>query len=251
MIESTGLADPFPILSTIHADPVLRHHFRLGNVIATVDAVNAMDQLDKQEESVKQIAVADRLVLTKTDIADPAMAARLLARIRAINPAAPLWRGAEETVPAEALIGQDGPAAAAAMLALVPPPAHAPHRHDRNRHDANIRAFALVFERPLDWTGFGLWLTMLLNRHGADVLRVKGILDVAGSDAPVAVHGVQHLVHPPAHMAAWPDGPRQSRLVFILRGLDPATVERSLRAFLGRAEPVHSLPGGVETSYKE
>ena len=234
VIESTGLADPFPILSTIHSDPVLRHHYCLGNVIATVDAVNAMDQLDRQEESVKQIAVADRLVLTKTDLADAATTRRLLARIRAINPGAPLWRGAEEEVPAEALIGLDASAAAAAHAGAVTPARSHHHHQDRNRHDSNIHAFALTFGEPLDWTIFGIWLTMLLNRHGADILRVKGILDIAGSAAPVAVHGVQHLVHPPVHMAAWPDGERLSRIVFIVRGLERASVERSLRAFLGQ-----------------
>jgi len=103
---------------------------------------------------------------------------------------------------------------------------------DRNRHDETIYAFALTFEGSLDWTLFGLWLTMLLNRHGEKLLRVKGILNVAGSAAPVAVHGVQHLVHPPVHMAAWPDADRRSRLVFIVDGLDRGLIERSLQAFL-------------------
>ena len=89
-----------------------------------------------------------------------------------------------------------------------------------------------MFDRRLDWTLFGLWLTMLLHRHGSSVLRVKGILNVEGSPTPVAVHGVQHLVHPPVHMAAWPDGDRRSRLVFIVEGLERATIERSLAAFL-------------------
>jgi G3E family GTPase len=96
VIESTGLADPFPILSTVRSDPVLRHHFRLGNVITTVDAVNGARQLDAQPESIKQVAVADRLVLTKTDLATAEAADRLTQRLRHINPGAPLWRGAEE-----------------------------------------------------------------------------------------------------------------------------------------------------------
>jgi G3E family GTPase len=96
----------------------------------------------------------------------------------------------------------------------------------------SVHAFALAFEGPLDWTMFGVWLTMLLNRHGEAVLRVKGILNVAGSPTPVAVHGVQHLVHPPVHMAAWPDGDRRSRLVFIVDGLEQSAIEGSLAAFL-------------------
>ena len=93
-------------------------------------------------------------------------------------------------------------------------------------------AFALVFDGPIDWTRFGLWLTMLLNRHGDKVLRVKGILNVADSATPVAIHGVQHLVHPPVHMAAWPDDDRSSRLVFVVDSLDRRLIERSLASFL-------------------
>ena len=234
VIESTGLADPFPILSTLHSDPVLKHHFRPGNVIATVDAVNAMRQLDRQEECLKQIAVADRLVLTKTDIAEPGEVARLLARLRKINPAAPLWRGAEEPVPVAALLDQDDALNSHAFA--WEDHAIAVHSHDRNRHDGGIHAFALLFDRPLDWTMFGIWLTMLLNRHGTQVLRVKAILNVAGTDAPVAVHGVQHLVHPPTHMKAWPDSERRSRIVFIVKDIDRAMIERSLLAFVGLAE---------------
>ena len=235
VVESTGLADPFPILSTIHADTVLRHHYRVGNVITTIDAVNASAQLRTHAESVRQIAVADRLVLTKTDLADPGS---LMAEIGAINPGAPIWRAADGPLDAAALLSHDmfglaerSEAARQWIVHETSTPAHA-HRHDRNRH-GTIRAFALTFDAPLDWTVFGIWLTMLLNRHGAAVLRVKGILDVTGSDAPVAVHGVQHLVHKPVHMAAWPDADRRSRLVFIVDGLDPSAVERSLRAFMG------------------
>ncbi|MDR3388476.1 MAG: GTP-binding protein, partial [Rudaea sp.] len=98
-------------------------------------------------------------------------------------------------------------------------------------HDQGIRAFALTFDQPLDWTAFGIWLTMLLHRHGASVLRIKGILNVDGEAAPVAVHGVQHLVHAPTHMRAWPDGDRRTRIVFIVHNLDPADIERSLAVF--------------------
>jgi G3E family GTPase len=113
---------------------------------------------------------------------------------------------------------------------------HGQHAHDRNRHRDTIHAFALTFEGEVDWATFGIWLTMLLNRHGERVLRVKGMLNVTGSDAPVAVHGVQHLVHPPVHMAAWPGADRRSRLVFIVDGLERAAIERSLAAFMGLRE---------------
>jgi G3E family GTPase len=239
VVESTGLADPFPILSTVQADPVLRHHFRLGNVITTVDAVNGLGQLARRAESTKQVAVADRLVLTKTDLADAEATQALAERLGRINPSAPLWRAAEGPIDAEALLSHDlfatagrSQAARRRFAAELEPFGHQPAT-DRNRHDETIHAFALAFDDGLDWTRFGLWLTMLLNRHGERVLRVKGILNVADSPTPVAIHGVQHLVHPPVHMAAWPDRDRRSRLVFIVDGLDRALIERSLAAFLG------------------
>jgi G3E family GTPase len=241
VVESTGLADPFPILSTVQADPVLRHHFRLGNVITTVDAVNGMAQLARHAETTKQIAVADRLVLTKTDLAASESTALLGERLRRLNPSAPLWRAAEGPIDADALLAHDlfatagrSDAARRWFAAELATHAHA-GEVDRNRHDESIHAFALAFDGEIDWTRFGLWLTMLLNRHGERVLRVKGILNVASSPTPVALHGVQHLVHPPVHMSAWPDDNRSSRLVFIVDGLDRNLIERSLAAFLGTA----------------
>ncbi len=237
VVESTGLADPFPILSTVQADPVLRHHFRRGNVITTVDAVNGMAQLARQPECTKQVAVADRLVLTKTDLADRDTVQALTARLRRLNPSAPLWR-ADAALDTAALLSHDlfataGRSEAARRWFAAEMAPHEPGvANDRNRHDDTIHAFTLVFDGALDWTLFGLWLTMLLNRHGEKVLRVKGILNVAGTDAPVAIHGVQHLVHPPVHMAAWPDRDRSSRLVFIVDGIDRVLIERSLHAFL-------------------
>lgn len=229
VVESTGLADPFPILSTVQADPVLRHHFRWGNIVTTIDAVNGLSQLDRRPESVKQAAVADRLVLTKTDLVSAREADALVARLRELNPSAPLVRAAEGVIDADALLAHDLFATAtrgeaARRWFTVKPAGEA--------HGAGVHAFALTLDDAIDWTRFGLWLTMLLNRHGDKVLRVKGMLKVEGSATPVAIHGVQHLVHPPVHMAAWPDDERRSRLVFIVDGLDRAAVEGSLRAFL-------------------
>jgi G3E family GTPase len=238
VIESTGLADPFPVLSTVQADPVLRHHFRLGNVITTVDALNAAAQFDRHPESVRQVAVADRLVLTKTDLApDDAVQAALQAIAR-LNPSARLWRAAEGPVDADALLAHDLFATAARADAarrlfadeLAGVDGASPVG---TSHADRVEAFAVVFDGPVDWRRFGLWLTLLLHRHGARVLRVKGILNVAGEQAPVALHGVQHLVYPPVHMAAWPDADRRSRLVFIVDGLDRTAIERSMHAFLG------------------
>lgn len=228
-VESTGLADPFPILSTVQADPVLRHHFRWGNVVTAIDAVNGGSQLDRRVESVKQAAVADRLVLTKSDLVTAAQAEALVSRLRAINPSAPLVRAAEEPIDADALLAHDLFATATRAEAARRWFAEEPVQP---AHGAGVHAFALALDEAVDWTRFGLWLTMLLNRHGEKVLRVKGMLDVEGSATPVAIHGVQHLVHPPVHMAAWPDEARRSRLVFIVDGLERAAIEDSLRAFL-------------------
>jgi len=226
VIESTGLADPFPILSTVRSDPVLRHHFCLGNVITTVDAVNGAQQLDAQPESVKQVAVADRLVLTKTDLAAAEVTTRLTQRLRRINSGAPLSRAAENNVHAGVLLsGED-------HEAWQPAEADDAIPDDHSRHADEIRTLALTIDEPIDWARFSIWLTMLLNRHGEALLRIKGILNVADAVTPVAVHAVRHLVHTPRHLRAWPDADRRSRLVFIACGLDPAVIERSFRAFV-------------------
>lgn len=240
IIESTGLADPLPILTTITADPVLRHHYRLGNVVTVVDAVNGADQLARQPESVRQAAVADRLVISKTDLAPEAVTRALVARLRGLNPSAQLIDPRVEAPDPDALLSRDlsDPSGRndEARRWFVPAPeigdastgtpAVDPH------HTQGIVSFCLVFDEPLDWTGFGLWLSMLLHCHGARILRVKGLLNVAGEDAPVAVHGVQQLVHAPVHLRAWPDDDRRSRIVFIVQGLERAAIERSLRAFM-------------------
>ena len=241
VVETTGLADPVPILSTVMSEPMLRHHFRLGNVVTTVDAVNGLLQLERQPESVKQAAVADRIVITKTDIADANDIAELRQHLRRLNPAAPQLEIAPnvlihpDSLLTRDLYDLDGRAdEVRRWLAVESENADAgtQHQHvDVNRHDERIHAFCLRFTQPLDWTSFGIWLTMLLHSHGTDVLRVKGMLNVTSSPGPVVVHGVQHLVHPPDHLPQWPDDDRSSRIVFIVRGLSRDAIERSLNAF--------------------
>jgi len=239
VVETTGLADPAPILATITSEPVIRHHFRLGNVITTVDAVNVVMQLRRQPESVKQVAVADRIVLTKTDLAKPDVVKKARDAVRRVNPAAPLIESANAPVDPSLLLAHDihddshKLAEVARWLEATRHDDHheRPHRHDANRHDARITAFALVFERPMDWTAFGIWLTMLLQSRGEDVLRVKGILNVVGVPTPVVIHGVQHIVHPPVHMKKWPDDDKRSRIVFIVRDISKEEIANSLSAF--------------------
>jgi G3E family GTPase len=241
-IETTGLADPVPILATVMAEPVLRHHFRLGNVITTVDAINGDAQLDDHPESLKQAAVADRIVVTKTDIAGSDRVAALRRRLGRLNPGAQTIDAAPGLpLDAELLLTRDryDPASKraeirawlAAEMAASAGHEAAHDRHDVNRHDAAIHAFCLTFAQPLDWTLFGIWLTMLLHCRGADILRVKGLLNVGEGVGPVVINGVQHLVHPPEHLAEWPDADRRSRIVFIVRGIAQGSIERSLAAF--------------------
>lgn len=247
VIETTGLADPVPIVSTLLTEPVIRNHFRLGTIICTVDAVNGNGQLDRQPESVKQAAIADRLVVTKVDLADPIALARLRARLKRLNPTAARVESANAAIDPELLLAQDlhdtAHKADEVSRWLAAAEAHAggeeDHEHDVNRHDDRIVAFALIFDGPLDWTAFGIWLTMLLHAHGEDVLRVKGILNVADVDTPVAIHGVQHQVHAPVHLPRWPDADRRSRLVFITRDISRASVERSLLAFNRLGQRLH------------
>ena len=231
VLETTGLADPLPALTTLTADPVLRHHFRAGAIVATADAVNVAGQLARQPESVRQIAAADRLVLTKADLCDDAGIRSAVAALRAVNPDAPLLVAGRDPVPAGLLL-EERPALGG--LSSVVPGLRCeavPDDAASALHGGDLATLALAFEGHIDWTAFGLWLTMLLGRHGDRVLRVKGLLNVAGSDTPVAIHGVQRLVHVPTHLSAWPDADRRSRVVFITRGLDPALIERSLGAF--------------------
>ena len=239
VVETTGLADPAPILQTLMGDPFAATHYRLDGVVTVVDAMHAMAQLDRQPEAVKQVAIADRLVLTKTDLVD---AAPVRARLAALNPAAPILVADHGRVDPALLLaaGFDPASRGADVQAWLKVDAysghahhdHNKHGHDPNRHDASIRAFCMVFERPLHWQGVGTWLEMLIATQGDKLLRVKGILNLEGQDRPVAIHGVQHLFHPPALMAEWPDGdPRTSRIVMIVRDIDPGVIERGLRAF--------------------
>lgn len=251
LIETTGLADPSPILYTLTADTTLRHHYRLGSVVATVDAVNAARQLDRQAETVKQIAVADRIVVTKTDIAAAGGMDALRARLAQLNPSAAVQTALFGDVDVDELLRADvyDPAAkggeVARWLAAERLAAEAaddtPHRgHDVSRHGTDIQSFSLVYDEATDWTAFGIWLTMLLHSHGEDVLRVKGLLRVKDADTPVVINGVQHIVHPPMHLDRWPDGDRRSRIVFIVRGIPRERLAGSLATFArlaGTPEP--------------
>jgi Ni2+-binding GTPase involved in maturation of urease and hydrogenase len=243
VIETTGLADPVPVLSTVMYDRVLQHHFRVGNVVATVDAVNGAANLGQYPECQKQVAVADRLVLTKLDISDAALLPDLQAQLAQVNPSAPCIALDPVRLDARAMLGADvfdrdskseevaHWLQATRQRNYLAVGASLPSAADANVH-RDIVAFALDLPEAVDWTVFSLWLSLLLHAHGAQVLRVKGLLQVEGADAPVVIHGVQQLVHPPSHLERWPSEDQQSRLVFIVRGLEPRRIQDSLRQYL-------------------
>jgi G3E family GTPase len=235
IVESTGLADPVPILSTVTSEPMLRHHLRLGCVVTTVDAVNGALHLERQPESGKQVAVADRLVITKTDLAGPAVTEALARRLRAINPGATLFHAMAADLDLGALLTDavSPNALRAEALAWTSPAPKPGGLQSLPSHAAGLHSFCMVFGHAIDWVTLGIWLTMLLQAHGERVLRVKGLLDIAGSAHPVFINGVQHVMHQPLHLDGWPDGDRRSRLVFIVRDLPRDLIERSCRAFLG------------------
>jgi G3E family GTPase len=238
VIETTGLADPTPVLSTILHERVIQYHFRVGNVITTVDAVNAESQLRKFPEVLKQIAVADRIVVTKTDLVDAAHVVALQAHLSRLNPGAVLINANPGNATAAQLLGEDvftvankdreverwferAPLGASRTLA----------RSSGSAHAQGVESFVLEFDDAVNWTVFGVWLTLLLQSHGDRILRIKGLLDVQGCDTPVVIHGVQHLVHPPSHLQAWPPGRRQSKLVFIVIGIDSVQIRQSFEVF--------------------
>lgn len=252
LIETTGLADPAPILQTLMSDPVALRSFRLDGVVTLVDAVVGAATLDSQIEAVKQAAVADRLILSKTDIASAEQIAALGARLRTLNPGAPIRQVVAGDVAPDFLFGAGSfdPARkiadVAAWLAAEAAHHHHHHHHDPNRHDARIQAFGLTFAEPLPWEGLATWLEMLAITRGTSILRMKGILNLEGEDRPVVLHGVQHVFHPPERLAEWPKGhDRQSRLVFILRDLDRSVVEEGLAAFLQAARDKAALNAGT------
>jgi G3E family GTPase len=236
VIETTGLADPAPILATLMGDPVASSAYRLDGVVTVVDAVNGVAHLEAQEEAVRQVAVADRIVISKADLGD---ARAVRERVRALNPGAPVEEVAFGKVDPGFILhaGLFDPAGkipdVAGWLneaAFAEGAEH--HHHDRNRHDARIGAFCITLEQPVDWQGLAMWLQMLVASRGEQLLRVKGVLNVKGRDTPVAVHAVRHLLHPPVMLGGWPEGdPRTSRLVFITRDLSRAVVEDGLRVF--------------------
>jgi G3E family GTPase/phosphoribosyl-AMP cyclohydrolase len=241
VVETTGLADPAPILATLMSDVTAATKYRLDGVVTVVDAVHGAGQMDAHPEALRQMAVADRIVLSKTDLAAQDALATLRERIGRINPAPQIVADHGAVDPALLLNAGlfDSTSKDPDVRGWLDAEAFAerPTASDPNRHDDRIQAFCLTFDEPLHWQGIGSWLEMLVATRGDSLLRVKGILNLHGQDRPVAIHGVQHLFHPPALLTAWPDGdPRTSRLVFITRDLPRDVIEDGLLAFNAAAK---------------
>ena len=234
-VETTGLADPIPVLHTLQTDGLLGAQYRLNGIVTLVDAVNGMGQLDTMPEAAKQAAVADRIVITKTDIADDETIARLQQRLRAMNPFA------HQTVAVggeldPALLTDIGPRSVAArseelgrwLDPNVPEFRHAEQRRNSanaGSHDAAIRSFCLWFDKPFTWDGLNAALAALTALRGPDLLRVKGIVHVLGERGPVVLQGAQHVFHPPVMLEGGRDTDPRSRIVFIVRNIARESIE--------------------------
>jgi G3E family GTPase len=253
IIETTGLADPASVLHVVMTQPFLLQHYRLDGVVTAVDAVNGMATLDAHAEAVRQVAVADRIVLTKSDLA--ADTGEIRARLARLNPGAEILDAAAGEATVERLTGCGlfdperkipdvarwlaDEAVATAEAGAKQDHAHDhehEHEHDHaHKHDRNIRVFTVATETPVPAATLELFLELLRSAHGPKLLRVKGIVQLAEEpDQPVVLHMVQHVLHPPARLAAWPSEDRRSRLVFVTQDLAPDIVRRLLNAFLGK-----------------
>jgi G3E family GTPase len=251
ILETTGLADPAPVLQTAMTHPYLVMRYRLDGAIAVVDAINGGATLDDHMESVKQVAIADRLVLTKTDLIDtPARRAAkeaLAGRLRALNPAAPILDAAAGEATAARLLDcglYDPGRKIPDVRRWLAEEAYAAHDHDHahdhdpNRHDARIRAVTLAADQAIPAASFEMFIDLVRSLHGPKLLRLKGIVKIAEDPGqPLVIHGVQHVMHPPVRLAAWPDADQRTRIVLITRDLEPEAVTRLFDAFLDRSAP--------------
>jgi len=256
VIETTGLADPVPIIHTLMTSFDLQRVYTLDGVITLVDAANGENTLDTQQESVKQVALAERIILSKTDLADNKAQKSLIKRLKDINPAVVIIPSNHGDVPVSALFG----------LGTYDPynksrdvkdwlaaeqyeqddhhdhehhhhvDEHEQHHHDVNRHGENIQAFAMASDQPVNMMAFGFFLDLLAAQVGPDLLRVKGIINIAGENRPAVIHGVQHIFHPVQWLDAWPDGDTRTRLVFITRNIQKEQVEGFFHALMGAVE---------------
>jgi G3E family GTPase len=228
IIETSGLADPGPVLQTFATDRALGREFHLQALITVVDCVNGRGNIERMPEARKQVALADRIILTKSDLADSSAVRRLTAQIAALS-AAPL------------VTAEHGSIAPAFVLDEPPAPRHSFDLGDA-AHSHGLDGFSLIFDEPMPWAAFEQAMVVLTALRGPDLLRVKGILAISECRGPVVVHAAQHLAHPPVELEDWPDADHRSRLVFVTRGLSRASVVAlfaAVREVVAAPEPAH------------
>jgi G3E family GTPase len=210
VIETSGLADPAPILQTFSTDRALGGEFHIDVLLAVVDAVNGEANLKTAAEARKQVILADRLVISKSDLAGASKVELLIRRLQELNPRAAIDVAVSGALAADRLIA---PATAERSSFIA-----------EAEHSDGIASFVLERQKPMQWPAFTRAMETLIALRGADLLRVKGVLDVAGCQGPVVVQYVQHLAHPPVELQSWPDQRRNSRIVFITRGIAESQV---------------------------
>jgi G3E family GTPase len=249
VIETTGLADPIPVLQAIMGHPVLMQALRLDGVICVVDAVHGAATLDTHQEAVRQVAVADRVVIAKADLADASRIGALEQRLSALSPAADILFVTNGDTGAAALFdcGLYDPQKKQADIARwLGETRHHHHHHDHDdhcghehgadhhHHDERVRTVSLVHDKPVSFAAIEAFLDLLRSTQGEKLLRMKGVIElVEDPDRPLVIHGVQSMLHPPASLPAWPDGPRGTRIVLITFDMPEDYVHRLFSAFMG------------------
>jgi len=237
-IEMSGIAEPQPLLCTLHVNPFAATRLESPRVFTVVDGVLGRSTLASAPQAARQAIAADSIIISKPDLG---ITEDLSQTLRQINPWAPIHHFNLLRQPIADLLTLFDPVPESQRPQIeCEVPAQPAQSH---AHAHGVRSFALSLDESLNWTAFGTWMTMLLHRHGADILRVKGILAIEGNPGPVLFHCAQHLVHPPEHLSDWNARPRRSRLVFIVRALSPALIEQSFRTFMAMPERTASDRG--------
>ena len=237
-IETTGLARPAPLVHTFLTERTLAGRFALQSLVTTVDAVNGPGQLDGFEEARHQVALADVIVLTKSDLVPHGAVEALTSRLQSMNPGAAIIAVVNGAISPDELFAHmpaDPSCADGKVLAWLNAQAFdAPHGHDHtddhghSHHGTGIKAFAVTLDRPVAREALRRWLRSILSLRGKNLLRMKGIVALHGAEAPIVVHAVQHVLHPPVQLAAWPTDDHTTRIVFITQGIPPEALRNSL-----------------------
>lgn len=257
IIETTGLASPIPILHTLMTDAFIANHYFLDSVITTIDAVNGLSTLDQYQEAVQQAAVADHILVTKSDLADKNKLSELTDRLHHLNPGATFDVTVNGNIDGHQLLNTglftatnkhpDVEAWLNAEAVEAHHRQHEHHHHDHDHHhehehhdhehgelhhDDHIRTFCFTLDEPISAQVFEEWLSMFVSFQGERILRMKGIINLEGENRPVVIHGVQHLFHPAIFLPEWPSEDHRTRLVFITKDIEKETVARSFNAIL-------------------